>query len=180
MSSQLSEDTTLEEELALPILSCGDCTGAENDETDVGDDGFLSVKIGSTSTILFIRDWATIVFMVLVSHSWTRKFTRPSASVMSSDTWSNERRHNIDGGYLMENAHIWLPLTRWEVSENESEHNNSFVHRIMKPLNHHRWLPYISINMIFTHNWDENTPSLSHYEVSLHQALRPAVNAFNR
>ena len=86
MSSQLSEDITLEKKLVSPLLSKGDGTGVENDETDEGDNGFLSVEIVSISTILFIRDWATIVFMVLVSHSWTRKFTRTSASVMPSDT----------------------------------------------------------------------------------------------
>ena len=86
MSSKLSEDMPHEKKLVSPLLSKGDSTGVENDETDEEDSGFLSEEIVSISTILFIRDWATIVFMVLVSLSWTRKFTRTSASVMPSDT----------------------------------------------------------------------------------------------
>ena len=163
MSSKLSEDMPHEKKLVSPLLSKGDSTGLENDETDEEDSGFLSEEIVSISTILFIRDWATIVFMVLVSLSWTRKFTRTSASVMPSDTWSNEKKTKhrlrlLDGKC----THLTIIDEVRSIRKWMSECNSSFVHRI--EFNHQvdGFHQIISIIMIFTHSLDENAPSVFH------------------
>lgn len=157
MSSKLSEDMPHEKKLVAPLLSKGDSTGVENDETDEEDSGFLSEEIVSISTILFIRDWATIVFMVLVSLSWTRKFTRTSASVMPSDTWSNEKKTKhrlrlLDGKC----THVIIIDEVRSIRKWMSECNSSFVHRI--EFNHQvdGFHQIISIIMIFTLSLNEN------------------------